>query len=93
MSKKPSTRLCPICKSPVVWALTFSKPGSKGIARCTNSPENSTFDLIADGITREFCSWEGITIRKPDGTVEVLTKEDTRKHGRKPQDIDPELLK
>ena len=74
MSKTRTHRFCPVCGDNIVWSHNASKVGSRGNARCSNSPENSTFDLIADGIEREFCKWEGITIRKSDGTVEVVTK-------------------
>ncbi len=76
MSKTSAHRFCPVCGDAIVWFHNSSEVGSQGNARCSNSPESSTFDLIAGGITRDYCNWIGITVRKPDGAIEVVTKKE-----------------
>jgi len=76
MARLKKLQLCPKCSEPIVWSHNNTAPGSKSFARCSNHPETSTCNLKPGGTLKDFCDWEGITIRRPDGSVEIVKKRD-----------------
>ncbi len=68
---KHGSMLCPKCMGDIKWSCPV-EPGSKGMARCTNSAHEYRVLSARDLEYEVICPWRASTVRLEDGDVAVI---------------------